>query len=219
MMEPQMPDIDVYFSFRSPYSYLATPDMLKLKQDYGVGVNLRPVFPIAVRNPEFFDPSNVKRARYIGLDWVRRAEFLGMANHWPKPDPINQNMETYEIAKEQPLINELTKLGVEAQRQGRGIEFAKHVSHLIFGGTKGWNEGAHLSKAVSAAGLDLAGLKANIENGSHLDEISANQDALEAAGHWGVPTYVFNNEPYFGQDRIDLLRWRLDKEKLNKGSG
>ena len=72
---------------------------------------------------------------------------------------------------------------------------------------------------MSAAGLDLAGLKANIENGSHLDEISANQDALEAAGHWGVPTYVFNNEPYFGQDRIDLLRWRLDKEKLNKGSG
>lgn len=214
-----MPNIDVYFSFRSPYSYLATPDMLKLRQDYGVDVNLRPVFPIAVRNPEFFDPSNVKRARYIGLDWVRRAEFLGMANHWPKPDPINQNMETYEIAKEQPLIHELTKLGVEAQRQGRGIEFAKHVSHLIFGGTKGWNEGTHLSKAVSDAGLNLAGLRANIENGSHLDEISANQDALEAAGHWGVPTYVFNNEPYFGQDRIELLRWRLDKAKLNKSIG
>jgi 2-hydroxychromene-2-carboxylate isomerase len=55
--------VDVYFSFRSPYSYLATPDMLKLKADYKVDVNLRPVFPIAVRDPEFFDPSNVKRAR------------------------------------------------------------------------------------------------------------------------------------------------------------
>ncbi|MFT4887677.1 MAG: 2-hydroxychromene-2-carboxylate isomerase [Pseudohongiellaceae bacterium] len=211
-----MSDVDVYFSFRSPYSYLATPDMLKLKQDYTAAVNLRPVFPIAVRNPEFFDPSNLKRARYIGLDWVRRAEFLGMAKHWPNPDPITQNMETYEIAEEQPLIHELTKLGVEAQRQGRGIEFAKHVSHLIFGGIKDWNQGDRFTKAVSDAGLNLAELRVNIEKGNHLEEISANQDALEAAGHWGVPTYVFNNEPFFGQDRIDLLRWRLDQNNLNK---
>ncbi|MFT4671259.1 MAG: 2-hydroxychromene-2-carboxylate isomerase [Pseudohongiellaceae bacterium] len=211
-----MSDVDVYFSFRSPYSYLATPDMLKLKQEYTAAVNLRPVFPIAVRNPEFFDPSNLKRARYIGLDWVRRAEFLGMAKHWPNPDPITQNMETYEIAEEQPLIHELTKLGVEAQRQGRGIEFAKHVSHLIFGGIKDWNQGDHFTKAVSDAGLNLAELRANIENGNHLEEISANQDALEDSGHWGVPTYVFNNEPFFGQDRIDLLRWRLDQSDLKK---
>lgn len=208
--------VDVYFSFRSPYSYLATPDMLKLKQDYAVAVNLRPVFPIAVRNPEFFDPANAKRANYIRLDWVRRAEFLGMPNRWPRPDPITQNMKTYEIAEEQPLIHELTKLGVEAQRQGKGIEFAKHVSHLIFGGTKDWNVGEHFSKAVNDAGLDLAELRTNIKNGNHLDEINANQDALEAAGHWGVPTYVFNNEPYFGQDRIDLLRWRLDQNDLKK---
>jgi 2-hydroxychromene-2-carboxylate isomerase len=211
-----MSDVDVYFSFRSPYSYLATPDMLKLKQEYTAAVNLRPVFPIAVRNPEFFDPSNLKRARYIGLDWVRRAEFLGMAKHWPNPDPVTQNMETYEIAEEQPLIHELTKLGVEAQRQGRGIEFAKHVSHLIFGGIKDWNQGDHFTKAVSDAGLNLAELRANIENGNHLEEISANQDALEDSGHWGVPTYVFNNEPFFGQDRIDLLRWRLDQSDLKK---
>jgi 2-hydroxychromene-2-carboxylate isomerase len=208
--------VDVYFSFRSPYSYLATPDMLKLKADYKVDVNLRPVFPIAVRDPEFFDPSNVKRARYIRMDWVRRAEFLGMAGHWPKPDPITQDMETYAIAKEQPLIHELTKLGVEAQRQGRGIEFAKHVSHLIFGGTRAWNEGDHFEKAVTAAGLELSSLRAAIETGDHLDEINANQEALVAAGHWGVPTYVFEGEPFFGQDRIDTLRWRLDQHMLKR---
>lgn len=209
-----LPVVDVYFSFRSPYSYLATPDMLALKEDYKVQVNLRPVFPIAVRDPEFFDPSNVKRARYIGMDWLRRAEFLGMPHRWPDPDPISQDMETYAIAKDQPLIHELTKLGVEAQRQGRGIEFAKHVSHLIFGGTRPWNEGDHFAKAVAEAGLDLETLRAAIVDGDHLDEIAANQDALVAAGHWGVPTYVFNNEPFFGQDRIDTLRWRLDQHNL-----
>jgi len=59
---------------------------------------------------------------------------------------------------------------------------------------------------VNDAGLNLAKLRANIENGNHLEEINANQDALVAAGHWGVPTYVFNNDAFFGQARIEFLR-------------
>ena len=207
-------NIDVYFSFRSPYSYLATPDMLQLKKDYVVEVNLRPVFPIAVRAPEFFNPDNVKRAKYIGMDWVRRAQFLGMPNRWPDPDPIAQNMETYEIAAEQPLIHELTKLGIEAQRQGKGVEFAKYVSHLIFGGTKDWHISDHLELATEEAGLNLGEMRTALEDGDHLQEIKRNQEDLQAANHWGVPTYVFESEPFFGQDRIDTLRWRLDQKSL-----
>lgn len=208
--------VDVYFSFRSPYSYLATPDMMRLKEEYNVEVNVRPVLPIAVRSPEFFNPDNVKRAKYIGMDWLRRSEFLGMKSSWPSPDPITQNMETYEIAKEQPLIFELTSLGVEAQRRGLGVEFSKHVSHLIFGGIRDWNQGEHLKEAAARAGLELDDLKAAIADGDHLEEIHQNQDALVASGHWGVPTYVFDNEPFFGQDRIDTLRWRLDQRELRK---
>ena len=58
--------IDVYWSFRSPYSYLATPDMLRLREDFDVEVNLRVVLPIAVRSKAaLFDPSNMKPVRYI----------------------------------------------------------------------------------------------------------------------------------------------------------
>ena len=109
--------IDVYFSFRSPYSYLATPELVALPDAYDVQVNLRPVLPLAVRDPEFFSPDNIKRARYIRLDWKRRAEFLGMPSRWPSPDPIVQDMATFKIAAEQPYIHRLTRLGVEAQRQ------------------------------------------------------------------------------------------------------
>ena len=40
--------------------------------------------------------------------------------------------------------------------------------------------------------------------------------ALEAAGHWGVPTMVYEGEPFFGQDRIETLRWRLEKAGLRR---
>jgi 2-hydroxychromene-2-carboxylate isomerase len=34
--------------------------------------------------------------------------------------------------------------------------------------------------------------------------------------HWGVPTFVFENEPFFGQDRIDLLIWRMQDKGLTR---
>ena len=121
-----------------------------------------------------------------------------------------------EVAKEQPYIFRLCKLGVEAERRGKGLDFAAAVSRLIMGGTEGWDQGHHLKQAVASAGLDLEDLEAATVNGDHLEEVERNHQALDAAGHWGVPTMVVRGEPFFGQDRIDTLRWRLDQYGLGK---
>lgn len=207
--------IDLFWSFRSPYSYLAMPGAIRLEKDFDVEVRLRPVLPLAVREPSFFNPDNLKRARYIRLDWLRRAEMLGMPYAWPSPDPIVQDMTTYAIAPEQPYIHRLTYLGIEAERCGHGIEFAMEVSRLVFGGTQDWHVGDHLALAATRAGLDLAAMDAAIvDPTSHRLEVEKNQRALTEAGHWGVPTFVLNGEPFFGQDRIDSLRWQLTKLAL-----
>ena len=44
--------------------------------------------------------------------------------------------------------------------------------------------------------------------------IEDNEAAQKAAGHWGVPLMVFNGEPFFGQDRIDMLVWRMSQHGL-----
>ena len=66
------------------------------------------------------------------------------------------------------------------------------------------------------AGLDLGALDAEASRDANRydDIIAANQKALDDAGHWGVPTMVFKDEPFFGQDRIDLLVWRLKQHGL-----
>ncbi|MCL9998616.1 MAG: DsbA family protein [Erythrobacter sp.] len=211
--------VDVFWSFRSPYSRLVTADLLQLREDFDVDVQLRVVLPLAVRNPQaLFDPANRKPPRYIAMDSARRGEMLGRPIVLPAdPDPIVQDFRTMAVAKDQPYINRLTRLGVEANRRGRGVELADRVAALIFGGTKGWDQGDLLKDAVADAGLDLAELDAAIADGDHLAEIERNQDALNAAGHWGVPTMVFRGEPFFGQDRIDTLRWRLGRAGLARG--
>ncbi|NWG46462.1 MAG: DsbA family protein [Alphaproteobacteria bacterium] len=208
--------VDVFWSFRSPYSYLATPDLLRLRQDFQVDVRFRPVLPIAVRNKGLLFSGDKRRVRYIALDSRRRAEFLGMKIAHPTPDPVVQDLTTFEVSEDQPYIYRLTGLGVEAERRGKGIDLAFHVSHLIWGGEPGWNEGDKLARAVARAGLDLAELDAAITAEDPVPQIEANQAALDAAGGWGVPTMVFNGEPFFGQDRIDTLRWRLEKSGVPK---
>lgn len=210
-----MKNMEVYWSFRSPYSYLATPQLRDIGERYDVAVNLRVVFPIAVRAPELlFNPQNANRTRYILVDWTRRAEFLGIPHAWPSPDPIVQDMQTMEIAREQPYIYRLSSLGVEAQRRGRGIDFAAEVSSVIWGGTPDWHQGDHLARAAGRAGLDLASMEEAIDGGDHLQEVEQNQAALDAAGGWGVPSMVFEGELFFGQDRLDTLCWRLDQHGL-----
>ena len=209
--------IDVYWSFRSPYSYLATPDMLRLREDFDAEVNLRVVLPIAVRSKAaLFNPSNMKPVRYIIMDSFRRAEFLGLPIAFPRPDPIVQDLTTLQVAEEQPYIYRLSHLGVEAQRRGKGIDFAANVSALIWGGTENWDQGDHLKDAAAKAELDLADMEAAIQNSDHQDEVERNQQALDDAGHWGVPTMVVKGEPFFGQDRIETLRWRLEKMGLSR---
>ena len=70
-------------------------------------------------------------------------------------------------------------------------------------------------KAVAEAGLDLAELEAAIADYDVRAEIERNHEMLEEARHWGVPTMVFKGEPFFGQDRIELLQWRATKPLIH----
>jgi 2-hydroxychromene-2-carboxylate isomerase len=54
-----------------------------------------------------------------------------------------------------------------------------------------------------------------IKEADRLDAVIAgNQADHEQAGHWGVPTCAYQGEPFFGQDRLDVLLWRLKKDGL-----
>ena len=207
---------DLFFSFRSPYSYLAIGRYRELARGYDLEIALRPVYPLAIRQPDFFERNHPNWLRYTLLDIMRVAQFEGIPFGPPRPDPIVQDMATRKIAEDQPYIRRITRLGQAAAGRGKGLEFAAEAAALIWGGAQGWHEGEHLAGAAERAGLDLAELDAEADrDASSLDsEIAANQMALESAGHWGVPTLVFEGEPFFGQDRIALARWRMEQKGL-----
>ena len=211
--------IDVFWSFRSPWSYLATRRLRNWQEDYQMTVNFRPVYPIAVRTPEFFNSVQPQWFSYFMTDVFRVAEMLELPFVWPNPDPVIQLIDENgqrQTGEEQPYIYRLTRLGALAAEQGKGIEFADEVSSLIWGGTDSWHQGDHVAQATAKAGLDLAAMDQQIiAEADRLEAvIEKNQADHEAAGHWGVPTCTYKGEPFFGQDRLDVLLWRLRKEGL-----
>lgn len=208
---------DLFWSFRSPYSYLVTDRIAAFVNDYDVICNLRPVYPIAVRQPEFFSNSDPLWFSYFMRDIFRSAQFEGIPFAWANPDPVVMDAATRTYPKEQPYIHRLTRLGVAATERGRGLAFIEEVGRLIWSGTvTGWNEGDHLAKATDRAGLDLAELDRQVEaEAERLDVVIAtNQDAQREGGHYGVPLMVFDGEPFFGQDRFDQLKWRMEQKGL-----
>lgn len=210
---------DYYFSFRSPYSYLSAPQVEELVARYDMTPRMRFVTPIAIRIPGFFKQVNPLWPPYLLRDTFRISQMHNIPYRWPRPDPIVMDHAAGEVAAEQPYIYRVTRLGIAAERAGKGFAFARHASRAIWSGEiDNWHEGEHLTRALEAAGLDAPALERAVAEDAegHDAEIAENVALQKNAGHWGVPLFVFENEPFFGQDRLDHLIWRMKQNGLKE---
>jgi len=210
---------DLFWSFRSPFCYLALDRILDINREFQVTINVRPVFPLAIRIPNFFKTVNPKYRRYHLKDSQRVADFLDIPYRRPVPDPIIQDMETNEIAPEQPYIRKITLIGAACQMEGSALRFVDHVSRKLWDGSiDNWHENKHLRAALNACNIDGASLIKEVESEPAKFQriIEKNQAAQEKTDHWGVPLMTFRGETFYGQDRINLLLWKMCQEGLPK---
>lgn len=210
---------DFYFSFRSPYSYLATPQVEELIARYDLAPRMRIVTPIAIRIPGFFKSVNPLWPPYLLRDTFRISQMHNIPYRWPRPDPIIMDVGSGDVAADQPFIHNVSRMGVAAERAGKGFAFVRHAARAIWSGEiDNWHEGDHLARAAAEAGLDPETIAATVrDEGADLAaEIERNEADQRSAGHWGVPLFVFEHEPFFGQDRLDHLLWRMKHAGLKE---
>ncbi len=190
--------------------------MVELRDKHGVDVNFKQVYPLAIREPEFFKGKNLFTYFLIRrIDYVRQAKKNNMVFVKPNPDPINQNLLTGKIYDHQPYIFKLAHY-CQAIQKDKQIDFAVVVSNKIWSGLKNWNTDESIADATSKVGLNFEDIeKIRTENEQALiDEIKLNQKDQLEAGHHGVPLSVYNDKFFFGQDRFDDLVNELKKDGL-----
>ena len=211
--------IDLYFSYRSPYSYLILPRMLKLKNVHNVEINFKIVYPLAIRMPEWFENKNIFFFIPFIRDFKKKAKKLNMPLNVPiKPDPIRQNTLTGKISNHQPYIFDISHMGQFMSNRGKGIEFAYELSTLIWS-VKNWNKDEILEPLFAEFGEDLSEVREYIKLNEKklVEEIEMNQADHKEAGHHGVPLNVYKGKYYFGQDDpFDELISELIKDDVIK---
>jgi len=231
VVTPEHPlKIDVFYSMRSPYSYLALQRYTWLNSNYNVDVNLKVIFPVAVRTPAMFSGGTGGKGGGRWYKWhdtlhdaARSGKYEGVPFRFADPDPVVQNHWPFENdhsgyilpLEEQPYITWLTRLGNAAQLAGKSLEYVNQVSPLIWGGRSDFWP-ADIEDAFNKTGLDYdAAIKDIQKNPGKYDAVwQQNQVEFEASGHGGVPCGVFRGEPFFGQDRFNQLFWRLRQNGL-----
>ena len=107
--------------FVLPTAISPTRRYVALTKDYDLQINLRLVYPLAIRDPDFFEKNHPNWLNYVFKDIFRLGQYLDIPIAPPNPDPIVQDIATRKIADEQPYIFRLTRLGPGQLHGGAGV--------------------------------------------------------------------------------------------------
>jgi 2-hydroxychromene-2-carboxylate isomerase len=224
-------EVDVFYSMRSPYSYLALYRLAYLHSNYNVNVNIKVIFPIAARTAKPGQKSALGGRWYfwgysVGIDMARTGRYEGIPWRFANPDPILADTYPPESGTQitapmdkQPYITWLVRLANAAQLEGKALEYCLAVSPLIWGAqTKIGEWPFHVEDAFNSIGMNYNKVIADINaNPDKYDAVwQQNQDDFQMTGQGGVPTMSFNGEPFFGQDRFGQFFWRLRENGLTQ---
>ena len=173
------------------------------------------VRPIALREDGFFEQGRKQFLPYLIQDAPREAKRLGIQLIMPNPDPIMHDVVTGKVAADQPYMDKIMPYGLAANVLGKGFEFSAAMGRKIWSGVVNWHEDENIQKAAIEAELDYDDLKAVVvDQEDRLRSDLERNEAQQTKHHWGVPLMVFDGEPFFGQDRIASLVWRLQQNGL-----
>ena len=178
--------IDFFFSFRSPYSYLAGPRAFALADDHDVEVIFRGVIPMAMRGQSVPASKRLHTLRDVRREAERLAMPFGRIH-----DPIGDG------AMRCLLVSE------HANDVGRAREFVLRASRGIWSEAVDVASDEGLRRMCDEAGLDWDASAAALGDPAIADRVEANTQRLLDLGHWGVPVFVLDGELYWGQDRIE----------------
>jgi 2-hydroxychromene-2-carboxylate isomerase len=196
-----LPPLEYFCSFRSPYSYLSMRRVFAIADAFGLELKVRPVLPMVTRGMQVPKP----KLMYIGGDASREARRLEVP-FGKFRDPLGRGIERCMAVYYYAL----------AEKRGRDF--------LVNAGEAIWARGIDLAtdkgmrKVTGRTGLFWPDVLKAMQNESWRQEVEENRASMEESGSWGVPTMRMGGFVTWGQDR-DWLLVRHIEELCDTGDG
>jgi 2-hydroxychromene-2-carboxylate isomerase len=196
-MAQELEPVRFYFSFRSPYSWLAFERIERAFRDVPVQLSYLPVFP----PPNYpNDPAAVpNKLKYVLFDVARQAAEYGFAAMKP-PSVIDTEWVRPHAAF------------VYAQDQGRGHAFGLAMSRARF--CEGLDVGDNAVVRAIAKRLEIdpdATVAASDDVAYQTRVVEGMIQGATEDSIFGVPLFVYKGEPFWGNDRIEWLLRAIKK--------
>ncbi len=197
--------IDYYFSPMSPWSYLGHERLGNIARKNFAKINIKPVdftkifpasggLPLAKRAPQ--------RLKYRLVELARWQKHLGV------PLTIEPKYFPYDAS--------IASLLIVAAVDELGEKLAMLITSAIFKGCwieeRNMAEPEELFAIVKAQGLDAVSLLETARSKENLARYEALTEQAMQHDVFGAPTYVYNGELFWGQDRLDFLDRALEAD-------
>ena len=195
--------IDYYFTPISPYTYLGHERFLEIAARHCATVAVKPVdygriFPVSGGLP--LKQRAPQRQAYRLIELERWSKHLGKAlNVRPKFFPVSPDAAAKWI------------IAAQARGAADALRLAGALLRAVWAEERDISDEPTLASIATGERLDPAQLAADAaspDTASRYDALT--QEAIERQ-IFGAPTYVYRDEPFWGQDRLDFLDRALAK--------
>jgi 2-hydroxychromene-2-carboxylate isomerase len=187
--------LDFYFDFSSPYGYLASTRINAIAANHNRRVNWRPI----LLGPMF---KAVGTAPLVGLplkgpysirDFIRSARYFRIPYKQPDPFPIG----TQNAARAFYWINDRDPL--------RACQFAQACYLEYFGKGIDISSTEKVADLAAALGEDREATLAAVQDPAVKERMKQENDAALARGVFGSPFIFIDDEPFWGNDRLEQV--------------
>ena len=195
--------IDYYDSMSSPWTYLGHLRFVKLADRFGLAIRHKPMDLLKVWSVSGGLPLKQRagqRQAYRHQELRRWRELLQVpCNLEPAHHPVADRRACYMV--------------IAAMR--RGLDWSR-LSHAMLRAV--WVEDrdiadhATLATIANENGMDGKAVLAATDDEAVKAEYQSNTEEAMRLGVFGAPTYVFDGELFWGQDRLQMLEWRLTQK-------
>ena len=193
-----MSNIDFYFSIGSTYTYLSVTRILDVEKKHDVKFNWKP-FSVRIimneMNNHPFPNDKKNKVDYMWRDIERRAEGYGFSAKTPVPYPLSQ----FDLAN---------KLAIVGLKEGWGVAYVRLTYKRWFLEKKEPATEPNISEIFSELKIDKEKIISEANSNEINKEFLANTDSARKNKIFGSPSFIVNNEIFWGDDRMeDAINW------------
>jgi 2-hydroxychromene-2-carboxylate isomerase len=193
-------EVKLYSDFKSPYAYLAFAPAFALEDKYRIALKWKP-FQLRLKGKGERSQYSEYKVKYSYMDARRWANMRGGLM-------IRGPLKIFDTTP--ALIG-----GLYAEKHGKLRDYGNKVFDLFFKRELAADEADAIAPVIEGLGLKSQGYRDYLAGDGPADYERAQQDAV-ADQVFGVPMFYFQNEPFWGYDRIGLLERRLTEAGLKR---